>query len=247
MKKYILIVDDDKDIRDILSLHLKDELRIVYTAADGSEALEIIAENGMPDLIITDLQMPNIDGYEFLKILGEKYKNHNTHLIILTKYDDVAAKISGFKAGAVRYITKPFLINKALATIHNVLYNFDNSSINLIEHYPNFNAFKTSSDKMCLIELFGIISQQIEQLTINIEKKNLLRANVKLIFDKLTDLKMENNKVYISYSIIARVFCLILQFDDKKILTDFLKILTNLGIDLDISANDFFIKISAKY
>ncbi|HOO74213.1 MAG TPA: EAL domain-containing protein [Tepiditoga sp.] len=105
MKAKILIVDDSKTDRIIIEKMLSDCETL--TASDGIEALNMLDENPDTDLIILDLNMPVMNGFEFLEILksDKKYKKFRT--IILTNYDETEKEIKGLKAGAIDYIRKP--------------------------------------------------------------------------------------------------------------------------------------------
>lgn len=102
--KSILIIDDDPLIRKTLSSHLlKGDYEIV-AAEDGEEGLEHYAEF-MPDLVILDIRLPDMDGLEVLSKIREK--NKNAHIIIMTAYDDMKTTVEAIKLGAFEYLVKP--------------------------------------------------------------------------------------------------------------------------------------------
>ena len=104
MKK-ILIVDDDKDMRDILSSLISSEGYETITAGDGRKALKEISAHS-PDLVLLDIRLPEMDG---MKVLEEIKKiDKNLPVIMLTAYEDVKGAVQAMKSGAVDYITKPF-------------------------------------------------------------------------------------------------------------------------------------------
>jgi two-component system alkaline phosphatase synthesis response regulator PhoP len=102
----ILVVDDEPDILEILSYNLKKEGFIVYTAANGKDALEV-AKKEAPDLIILDVMMPDMDGMETCLQLRETPQLKNVLIAFLTARGEDYSQISGFEAGADDYITKP--------------------------------------------------------------------------------------------------------------------------------------------
>ena len=102
-KKYILIADDEKEIRDILNLLLKGEGYEVLTAENGCEVVEL-AEPEI-DLYILDVNMPGLSGFMAAAELTKKY---DTPIIFLTAYSGESDKVMGFSAGADDYIVKPF-------------------------------------------------------------------------------------------------------------------------------------------
>ncbi len=102
--KSILIIDDDPLIRKTLSSHLlKGDYEIV-AAEDGEEGLQHYAEF-MPDLVILDIRLPDMDGLEVLSKIREK--NKNAHIIIMTAYDDMKTTVEAIKLGAFEYLVKP--------------------------------------------------------------------------------------------------------------------------------------------
>jgi len=117
MSKTILIVDDDKKIRDMLRLYLaKDQYHIVE-ALNGREAL-YVARYEKPDLILLDLMMPEMNGIEFMKIYR---REANTPVIMLTARASEIDEILGLEIGADDYITKPFIIQALRARVKAVL------------------------------------------------------------------------------------------------------------------------------
>jgi putative two-component system response regulator len=105
-KKKILSVDDDPNNNEIIQEILGDdyELRIATT---GEEALEI-AEDFKPDLILLDVMMPGIDGYETCRRIRENAELRNTEIIMVSAKDSVEDKVRGYGANTFEYITKPF-------------------------------------------------------------------------------------------------------------------------------------------
>ncbi len=112
MKK-ILVVDDEKPISDIVKFNLTKEGYEVYTAYDGEEALEKVAEVE-PDLILLDLMLPKMDG---LEVAREVRKNHDMPIIMVTAKDSEIDKVLGLELGADDYVTKPFSNRELVARV----------------------------------------------------------------------------------------------------------------------------------
>lgn len=133
MSKNILVVDDDKDIRELVEAYLKAEGYIVDKASDGEEALSLIEEKAY-DLVILDIMMPKIDGIETLIRIRKKYK---MPVIFLTAKNDEIDMVKGLTLGADDYIAKPFssmeLIVRVKAQLrrYTVFNNIDNKIINI--------------------------------------------------------------------------------------------------------------------
>ena len=118
MSKKILIAEDDPGIQ----LSLKDEFESegyqVFTANDGEKGLEMIKEQ-KPDLIILDIMLPGLDGYEVCKKL--RREGDNTPIIMLTVKDQEIDKVLGLELGADDYVTKPFSLRELLARVKSIL------------------------------------------------------------------------------------------------------------------------------
>ena len=113
MEKKILIVEDEKAIADIVTFNLEKEGYTVLAAYDGEQGVEMAkAEN--PDLILLDLMLPKMDGYEVCKYLR---KSMNTPIIMLTAREEEVDKILGLELGADDYITKPFSLRELMARV----------------------------------------------------------------------------------------------------------------------------------
>jgi DNA-binding response OmpR family regulator len=117
MAKTILVVDDEKRLRDMLQAYLTQEGFRVVTAADGQEAL-FVARYERPDVIVLDLMMPEMGGYEFLRVYS---RERDTPVIILTAKLEEDDKVLGLELGADDYVTKPFSMRELTARVRAVL------------------------------------------------------------------------------------------------------------------------------
>ena len=113
----ILVVEDERDLNRIITKHLKRNNYSVDSCFDGEEALDFVSYSEY-DLIITDIMMPNVDGYEFIERLRES--KNNTPVIMLTAKDTLEDKIVGLDSGADDYLTKPFVIKELLARVRSM-------------------------------------------------------------------------------------------------------------------------------
>jgi two-component system alkaline phosphatase synthesis response regulator PhoP len=116
----ILIVDDEIDTLLPLKRSLQVEDYAIIEAFNGYEAIDK-AKNEIPDLILLDLMMPEMDGYEACARLKNDVLTRNIPIIILTAKDAVREKIKGLDTGADDYVTKPFNLNELKARIKSVL------------------------------------------------------------------------------------------------------------------------------
>ena len=114
----VLVVDDEPNIVDVITMALRFHEFEVETAADGNEALEKVAQF-RPDLIVLDVMMPGLDGFEVAKRLGER--RTGTPILFLTARDTTDDKVRGLTIGGDDYMTKPFSIEELLARIKVIL------------------------------------------------------------------------------------------------------------------------------
>ena len=116
----ILVIDDDQSIRKTLTSYLKKHGYEVSSAENGTAGIEIV-KSELPDLVITDIRMPGVDGFEVLKITKEI--DPHIHVIIITAFDDMHTTIKAMQQGAYDYIEKPLEIDKLKLTIQRALEN----------------------------------------------------------------------------------------------------------------------------
>ena len=135
MATTILVVEDDKNIADLLQLYLEKEGYAVTVAADGSEGLHKFRTIG-PDLVLLDVMMPVMDGYELVKMIRAESK---TPVIMLTAKAQTDDKVVGLRSGADDYITKPFEMKEVLARIEAVLRRFDREESPVGKRVLNFD------------------------------------------------------------------------------------------------------------
>ena len=119
MKKKILVVDDEKDILELLSYNLTKEGFEVITARNGIEALELAKK--APDLIILDIMMPEMNGIEVIRELAKDVKTASIPIILLTAKGSETDEIVGLEIGADDYIVKPVKIGKLIARVNACL------------------------------------------------------------------------------------------------------------------------------
>ena len=119
MPKKILIIEDNIDTRDLLHLHLTTEGFTVVVAADGREGL-YMAEAERPDLIITDIDMPNLDGIELVKRLRSKSEFQNVPILVLTSFSGDQME-EAIRVGATRAAAKPTHFDALIDDVNELL------------------------------------------------------------------------------------------------------------------------------
>lgn len=126
----ILVVEDEKDLNRVITKHLKKNNYSVDSCFDGEQALDYVLY-GEYDLIITDIMMPKVDGYQFIKQL--RNKKNTTPVIMLTAKDSLDDKVLGLDSGADDYIVKPFEFDELLARIRVLMRRNYGFTTNIIE------------------------------------------------------------------------------------------------------------------
>ena len=117
MPQTILVIDDEVKLREMVRLYLEREGYRVVEAANGSDAL-FVARYEKPDLVLLDLMMPQMGGYDFLRLFKQE---SDSPIIILTAKMEESDKVAGLELGADDYVTKPFGIQELIARVRAVL------------------------------------------------------------------------------------------------------------------------------
>ena len=120
MRRKILIVDDEPNIVMSLEYTFKKQDFEVYIARDGSEALEIL-KHEIPDVVLLDIMMPNVDGYQTLTYIRNLKSLEHTKVVFLSAKNKASDIEKGLKLGADKYLTKPFSVKKIVSEILELL------------------------------------------------------------------------------------------------------------------------------
>jgi DNA-binding NtrC family response regulator len=118
MKTRLLIVDDEDDLRDLLSQVLTKTGYDIATASDGEKAIELLYANTF-DVVLLDIQMPKLNGIEVLKYISQH--TPHTKVIMITGYADLKNAMEAREYGARDFISKPYKLDDVISTIDHVL------------------------------------------------------------------------------------------------------------------------------
>jgi signal transduction histidine kinase/DNA-binding response OmpR family regulator/ligand-binding sensor domain-containing protein len=168
-RKSILLVDDNKELRTFL-VHLLEPYYNIFEAEDGMEAIEIATEK-VPDLIISDVMMPKMDGLELCKIMKERFETSHIPFVILSAKDALNSKIEGMELGADYYFAKPLSTELLLLTVKNI---FDQRE-KLKQHYNNnylseaTELVQSEKDKEFLSKLIKLIEANIQKVDLDVD------------------------------------------------------------------------------
>jgi DNA-binding response OmpR family regulator len=123
MREKILVVDDDPAIRELLSVNLLARGFDVRSAGDGRESMELLKME-LPQLVILDVMMPEMDGWEVCKMIRDNYEEHGIKIILLTAKGNDRDRLIGKQIlKADEYLTKPFDVAELLHTVERVLHD----------------------------------------------------------------------------------------------------------------------------
>ena len=119
-KKTVLIVDDDRALVKSVKFHLEHKGYSTYSAYDGVQALEIV-KNHCPDLIVLDVVMPNMDGFEVIKALKSSPETADIRIVLVTGIDIDGGRVKALSVGANEYVPKSGDFNKLYEAVDNIL------------------------------------------------------------------------------------------------------------------------------
>lgn len=148
-KHKVLVVDDDENVVRLISLYLKREGYSVLEAQDGESAVRMHRRH-RPDLVVLDIMLPGIDGWEVCRLLREEY---GTPIIMLTARDEDYDKVLGLELGADDYVTKPFNPRELVARVKAVLRRAaspDEAGEREVVKYPGLHLSRT--ERRCRVE-----------------------------------------------------------------------------------------------
>lgn len=191
---FLLIVEDNNELRAFLKSQLQRHYRVLE-AANGKEGLEI-ATNKLPDLVISDVMMPEMDGIELLDALKNTIETSHIPVILLTAKSSVESQIEGLNFGADYYITKPFDTDFLMASIENLIklrkrfFERLQMAVKTITLEPG-EIVITTKDEQFLKDIIAIVEKGLTDSTFNIDtianSMNMARVTFNRKFKSLTN------------------------------------------------------------
>ena len=190
----LLVVDDNKDLTDYLATALKDRFKTIWVAADGEEALRLCRKK-RPHIVVSDIQMPRMNGYELCKQIKEDLEISHIPVILLTARNDEESQLYGYKNGADAYVTKPFEVSMLYAIICSQLHNRERMRTRYTDigplPPPEEGTF-SSADEEFLNRLNQIITKHLDNEQLGIpficDKIGISRASLYNKLKALTDM-----------------------------------------------------------
>lgn len=206
MKKVILIVEDDPECLKATANFLKLEGFRVREAKNGADALKKILES-VPDLILSDIKMPKIDGYELVKHIRSNPATEILPFIFVTGLDETQNKIEGFRNGIDAFITKPIEFEELSAVIENILARVDKTKEkykNLIDAANEFD-FRTEIEALTKTEnkIARAVARGLTNKDIAEEFNNSVRT-IENHISRILAKKSLNNRVEIARLVLEK-------------------------------------------
>ena len=205
----LLIVDDSTELLDFMVEAINDKFKTILTASNGKEALEVIGRN-IPNIIVSDVMMPEMDGYELCNKIKSNPDLCHIPIILLTARSEEQSKKYGYKVGADAFISKPFEMETLMEIIMSKLKNREQAK----QHYMNLSAIPgmdkinmTSTEEVFINKLNSIIKENISNVELDINficsEIGMSRASFYNKLKAVTDMSGKEyiNKIRLEYAI----------------------------------------------
>ena len=212
----LLIVEDKQDLREFLKNALKDKFKKIYQAENGLVALEVIKQR-QPDIIVSDVMMPQMNGYQLCKEIKENLNISHIPVILLTARADSESQMLGYKLGADAYLPKPFEMEMLLSVIQNQMRNRE-----YIKSRYRGNQFILSpqeatfsnADEQFMIKLNEMIDQNLSQPDLDVKFLTAQMAMSRTsLYNKVKELTGMGANDYINRRRIDKAIILLTQSD----------------------------------
>ncbi len=212
----LLIVEDKQDLREFLKDSLKDKFKKIYLAENGVRALELMKQQ-QPDVIVSDVMMPQMDGYQLCKRIKEDLSVSHIPIILLTARADSESQMLGYKLGADAYLPKPFDIEMLLSVLQTQIRNRE-----YIKSRYRGNQFILSpqeatfsnADEQFIIKLNEIIDRHLSQPELDVKfLTGEMAMSRTSLYNKIKELTGIGANDYINRRRIEKAAALLLQSD----------------------------------
>jgi signal transduction histidine kinase/DNA-binding response OmpR family regulator/streptogramin lyase len=212
----LLIVEDEPDLLAFLEDSLKPQFKTVLVASNGLQGLELLEKN-RPDIVLSDVMMPGIDGFELCRRLKEDLYVSHTPFVLLTTQGDVESRNLGYKLGADAYIAKPFDLDYLQTILFNLLNNRELVKLkykNSAAQIPAVDGTFSSADERFICKLNQLINDNLESKNLHVDfltdKMAMSRAT---LYNKLKNIADIGVNDYINKLRLERAAQLLLHTD----------------------------------
>lgn len=209
MSEKVLVVDDEEDLADLVAFNLERSGFAPTKASDGREALELAASL-VPDLIILDLMLPDVDGLEVFRRLRRDQKTASIPVIMLTAKAEELDRVVGLELGADDYVTKPFSVRELMLRVKAILRR----------------SVPASDEPTDLVE-FGPISMNPERFEVHISGEAIILTSTE--FRLLQELIMRRGKVLSRKHLLENVWGYVNNVTDRTVDTHIKRLRQKIG------------------
>lgn len=206
MSKRLLIVDDEPNLLRALEAYLSSEGFEVSTARSGTEALTKVAQ-AVPDLIVSDIRMPGMNGYELARHFRDSARTALVPIVFLTAKGETDDRIEGFRAGVDAYVTKPFVPDELLAVIKNIISRVERTHAQIARLIGQSEKEATAFHDEALTEAENRIATCVARGLSNKEIASEMQISVRTVENHIShilDKKHFNNRVEIARYVLQR-------------------------------------------
>lgn len=206
MTKRLLVVDDDPGLLLAVSETLRAEGYEVKTARRGAEAMTRIAES-VPDLIISDIRMPGMDGYQLVRTLRANARTRLVPIVFLTAKDEITDRIAGFRTGVDAYLTKPFEPEELVAIVEAILQRVERTHSDLAKMFSETDSEREFMRDELLSDAEWRVAEMVARGLTNKEIAAELHLSLRTIeghISRILDKKQLSNRVELALQIAER-------------------------------------------
>nr|AZL88056.1 hypothetical protein [Harveyella mirabilis] len=205
--KRILLVDNDENLRNLLSSYLMSSGFFIYGVNNTRSALAIIRKKS-PDLIISDIMMKDLNGYDLIRLVKFNYHSFHIPVVFLTAKGMTVDRIKGYNLGCYAYLIKPFDPNELLAIINNIFHHkkifketsllFDNK---FLSHSNLFSSFLFTSREQTILVLViqGYMNKEIA-INLNISLRNVEKYISRLLNKTSTRNRIDLMRLFLTHN-----------------------------------------------
>ena len=195
----IMLVDDNQDLLDFLKESISAEFAEIYTTTSGNKAMALLCSGKTPDIIISDVNMPDGDGYTFCKKLKQDDKYNHIPVILLTARGEQQSQSDSYKAGADAYMDKPFETDTLVELIRNLLRRKDDIRRKYLDTEGDAKCSYGSDKESFILRLNKIISENISNP--DLDQQLICRelcVSRALLYNKMKSITGGGTKEYIT-------------------------------------------------
>lgn len=189
-KRSLLIVEDNEDLQKFMTMSLCEEFN-VFTAKDGEIAWEIIRKL-MPDIVVSDVIMPNMDGFELCRLIKSTYETSHIPVVLLTALVDKAEQLHGLGLGADNYLTKPFDMALVAQRIRSIIQNrkaMREKAFKLLEENANEKLFTNELNDIFIKKAVHIVQENMANTAFDKEEfASAMHVSASLLYKKIKSL-----------------------------------------------------------